>query len=145
MRCPATEPFSILFSILRIPATLAHRLFIIARSLSAHLSPPFSSPHCPLPVAMRTGLALLLAAAAATLLVAAAPPSYRSGERLLFSDEFDEFDLEVWEHELTLGGGGNWEFQVSSSSTEAKRQADSSGRTRTQAQCEKRGRFTAAE
>ena len=39
--------------------------------------------------------------------------SYRSGERLLFADEFDTLDNEVWEHELTLGGGGNWEFQVS--------------------------------
>lgn len=37
--------------------------------------------------------------------------SYRPGERLLFADEFDELDNEVWEHELTLGGGGNWEFQ----------------------------------
>ena len=37
--------------------------------------------------------------------------SYRPGERLLFADEFDELDNEVWEHEITLGGGGNWEFQ----------------------------------
>jgi hypothetical protein len=38
---------------------------------------------------------------------------YRAGERLLFADEFDELNNEVWEHEITLGGGGNWEFQVS--------------------------------
>lgn len=36
--------------------------------------------------------------------------SYPS-ERLLFADDFDEFDLGVWQHELTMGGGGNWEFE----------------------------------
>lgn len=36
---------------------------------------------------------------------------YRRGERLLFADEFDDLNNEVWEHEITLGGGGNWEFQ----------------------------------
>eukprot|EP00164_Ancoracysta_twista_P006269 GFYU01008709.1.p1 GENE.GFYU01008709.1~~GFYU01008709.1.p1 ORF type:complete len:388 (-),score=122.60 GFYU01008709.1:71-1234(-) len=30
----------------------------------------------------------------------------------LFSDEFDEFDLSMWKHELTMGGGGNWEFEM---------------------------------
>jgi beta-glucanase (GH16 family) len=30
---------------------------------------------------------------------------------LVFSDDFNEFDLSVWEHELTLGGGGSWEFE----------------------------------
>ncbi|PIK59610.1 putative beta-1,3-glucan-binding protein [Apostichopus japonicus] len=30
---------------------------------------------------------------------------------LIFEDTFDTFDLDVWEHELTAGGGGNWEFQ----------------------------------
>jgi beta-glucanase (GH16 family) len=37
--------------------------------------------------------------------------SYHAGERLVFADEFETLDNEVWEHELTLGGGGNWEFQ----------------------------------
>jgi hypothetical protein len=37
---------------------------------------------------------------------------HRRSERLLFEDNFDELDTSVWEHELTLGGGGNWEFQV---------------------------------
>ena len=32
--------------------------------------------------------------------------------QLLFSEEFDTFDLSVWRHDLTLSGGGNWEFQV---------------------------------
>ncbi|XP_038048503.1 beta-1,3-glucan-binding protein-like [Patiria miniata] len=30
---------------------------------------------------------------------------------LLFEDTFDTFNLDVWEHEITAGGGGNWEFQ----------------------------------
>ncbi|KFB36215.1 AGAP002796-PA-like protein [Anopheles sinensis] len=30
---------------------------------------------------------------------------------LIFEDNFDRLDLEKWEHEHTLGGGGNWEFQ----------------------------------
>ncbi|XP_018563526.1 beta-1,3-glucan-binding protein-like [Anoplophora glabripennis] len=30
---------------------------------------------------------------------------------LIFQDNFDDFKLPVWQHELTLGGGGNWEFQ----------------------------------
>ena len=31
---------------------------------------------------------------------------------LIFSDEFDTFDLAKWKHDLTLSGGGNWEFQL---------------------------------
>ena len=34
------------------------------------------------------------------------------GERLVFSDEFDKFDLKKWKHDLTMSGGGNWEFQL---------------------------------
>ncbi|XP_037087444.1 beta-1,3-glucan-binding protein-like [Pollicipes pollicipes] len=33
-----------------------------------------------------------------------------SGE-LIFEDNFDELNLETWQHELTLRGGGNWEFE----------------------------------
>jgi len=32
--------------------------------------------------------------------------------RLVWEDNFDTLDLTKWEHELTLGGGGNWEFQL---------------------------------
>ncbi|CAH2992139.1 unnamed protein product [Chilo suppressalis] len=39
-----------------------------------------------------------------------APATVCSGA-LIFSDEFNEFDLEKWQHENTLAGGGNWEFQ----------------------------------
>ncbi|XP_062507119.1 beta-1,3-glucan-binding protein-like [Corticium candelabrum] len=31
---------------------------------------------------------------------------------LLFEENFDVFDLSVWQHELTMSGGGNWEFQI---------------------------------
>ncbi|XP_066259306.1 beta-1,3-glucan-binding protein-like [Euwallacea similis] len=30
---------------------------------------------------------------------------------LIFEDNFDVFDLEKWKHDITLSGGGNWEFQ----------------------------------
>ena len=33
------------------------------------------------------------------------------GQRLVFEEEFNTFDLARWKHEITLGGGGNWEFQ----------------------------------
>ena len=33
------------------------------------------------------------------------------GQRLVFEDEFETFNLARWKHEITLGGGGNWEFQ----------------------------------
>lgn len=38
-------------------------------------------------------------------------PKDYSNEKVVFEDNFDEFDLETWEHEITAGGGGNWEFQ----------------------------------
>lgn len=31
---------------------------------------------------------------------------------LIFNDEFDYLDHNVWEHEVNMAGGGNWEFQV---------------------------------
>ncbi|KAJ8039654.1 Beta-1,3-glucan-binding protein [Holothuria leucospilota] len=40
--------------------------------------------------------------------VTATPP--QSGS-LIFEDTFDTFDLDTWQHEITAGGGGNWEFQ----------------------------------
>ena len=45
-------------------------------------------------------------------------------ETLKFSDDFDEFDLAVWQHELTLGGGGNWEFESAQRERERERQTD---------------------
>ena len=31
---------------------------------------------------------------------------------LTLEDEFDTFNLSLWKHEITLSGGGNWEFQA---------------------------------
>ena len=31
--------------------------------------------------------------------------------QLVLEDEFDDFNLSLWKHEITLSGGGNWEFQ----------------------------------
>ncbi|CAG4937642.1 unnamed protein product [Colias eurytheme] len=39
-----------------------------------------------------------------------APETVCSGS-IIFADDFQEFDLEKWQHENTLAGGGNWEFQ----------------------------------
>jgi hypothetical protein len=40
-----------------------------------------------------------------------APPGpYRSGQ-LIFQDNFDFLDHETWQHESTMAGGGNSEFQ----------------------------------
>ncbi|XP_050515652.1 beta-1,3-glucan-binding protein-like [Diabrotica virgifera virgifera] len=39
-----------------------------------------------------------------------APKEVCSG-KIIFEDNFDELDLNKWNHEQTLGGGGNWEFQ----------------------------------
>lgn len=30
---------------------------------------------------------------------------------LIFDDEFDTFNITRWKHEITMGGGGNWEFE----------------------------------
>ena len=40
--------------------------------------------------------------------------SYAIGERqlvLVLDEDFKSFNLSLWQHELTLGGGGNWEFE----------------------------------
>jgi hypothetical protein len=34
-----------------------------------------------------------------------------SAETLIFNDDFNTFDMKTWEHEITLSGGGNWEFE----------------------------------
>lgn len=33
-------------------------------------------------------------------------------EMLVFEDNFKDFDLSVWKHDITMAGGGNWEFEV---------------------------------
>lgn len=29
-------------------------------------------------------------------------------EVLIFEDTFEELDLDIWEHDITMAGGGNW-------------------------------------
>jgi beta-glucanase (GH16 family) len=36
----------------------------------------------------------------------------RPNEILIFSDEFDTLNHDTWTHDRTMGGGGNWEFQL---------------------------------
>ena len=38
--------------------------------------------------------------------------THEAGE-LIFEDNFDFLDFNKWQHEITMAGGGNWEFQVS--------------------------------
>lgn len=32
--------------------------------------------------------------------------------KLVFEDNFDELDFTRWRHDITLSGGGNWEFEL---------------------------------
>ena len=32
-------------------------------------------------------------------------------EKLIFFDDFNDLNFNTWEHERTMGGGGNWEFE----------------------------------
>lgn len=36
--------------------------------------------------------------------------AFVSAETLIFNDDFNTLDMKTWEHELTMAGGGNWEF-----------------------------------
>jgi hypothetical protein len=35
-----------------------------------------------------------------------------ASSKLIFEDQFDTFDFKKWRHDITLAGGGNWEFQL---------------------------------
>lgn len=37
--------------------------------------------------------------------------TYSKAETLIFEDNFDTLNPKKWSHELTMGGGGNWEFE----------------------------------
>jgi len=32
-------------------------------------------------------------------------------DTLVWEDQFDKLDFNKWQHEITMGGGGNWEFE----------------------------------
>jgi len=50
----------------------------------------------------------MIAVLLALLVCAAAAPQ----EVLVWSDEFNTLNFSKWKHELTMGGGGNWEFEM---------------------------------
>ena len=33
-------------------------------------------------------------------------------DKLVWQDNFDTLDFTKWQHEITMGGGGNWEFEM---------------------------------
>jgi len=33
-------------------------------------------------------------------------------DTLIWEDQFDKLDFSKWQHEITMGGGGNWEFEM---------------------------------
>ena len=33
-------------------------------------------------------------------------------DTLVWEDNFDTLDFTKWQHEITMGGGGNWEFEM---------------------------------
>ena len=35
-----------------------------------------------------------------------------AAEVLVFEDNFDKLDFKKWQHEITMSGGGNWEFEM---------------------------------
>ncbi|XP_069170701.1 beta-1,3-glucan-binding protein [Procambarus clarkii] len=61
---------------------------------------------------MRAALLFLLLASGALAADVVAPEDCTGFPCLIFNDEFDFLDHEVWEHEITMSGGGNWEFQM---------------------------------
>lgn len=60
---------------------------------------------------------VLLCVAAATAADQLSVTTYNKGKtatsgELIFEDNFDELDLETWQHEITMWGGGNNEFEA---------------------------------
>lgn len=43
--------------------------------------------------------------------VAAVSAASAQNLKLVLEDDFDTFNLSLWQHQLTLNGGGNWEFE----------------------------------
>lgn len=43
---------------------------------------------------------------------AATLPDRPPDDQLIFHDDFSTFDFSTWKHEITMGGGGNWEFEM---------------------------------
>lgn len=35
-----------------------------------------------------------------------------ASSKIVFQDDFDDLDFTKWRHDITLSGGGNWEFEL---------------------------------
>jgi hypothetical protein len=46
------------------------------------------------------------------ILIIAASLLFASESKLIFEDNFDTLNYRKWKHDITLAGGGNWEFQI---------------------------------
>lgn len=55
---------------------------------------------------------LLVSVLCALAVASSAAPQENPDLRLIFEDEFNEINHDVWQHERTAAGGGNWEFQI---------------------------------
>jgi len=67
---------------------------------------------------LAVGLVVLLAVAGAaraeqnvSVSTSSLGGTYAPGD-IMFEDNFDTLNLATWQHEITMSGGGNWEFQV---------------------------------
>lgn len=45
------------------------------------------------------------------LLVISSLIAFTQSQQLIFDEEFDTLNFKTWQHELTMSGGGNWEFE----------------------------------
>nr|ADK77876.1 lipopolysaccharide and beta-1,3-glucan binding protein [Portunus trituberculatus] len=61
---------------------------------------------------MQAALCALLLVSGALAADVLDPASCTAFPCLIFDEEFNSFDHDTWEHEITMSGGGNWEFQA---------------------------------
>lgn len=47
-----------------------------------------------------------------TTMITAALAGAASAEQIIFQDDFNTLNFTTWQHEITMGGGGNWEFEM---------------------------------
>lgn len=57
-------------------------------------------------------MAVLCSFSAFLLVVASLVVGTTRSQSLIFDEEFETLNLSRWQHEITLGGGGNWEFEL---------------------------------
>ena len=60
----------------------------------------------------RDKMAVLCSFFSFLLVVASLVVGTTRSQSLIFDEEFETLNLSRWQHEITLGGGGNWEFEL---------------------------------